>query len=296
MRFVSEVIGLGNEGGAARLTWHIIKEVTEAAMAIAPDDLIHLPGSGESEDPVGENPFPQKDARHRVWANATLRAEQELSRFKIELLERRVHSPLELADFMINRSIGKFRIWAKRGIQVVWGEANIASFDQWLRNYAEAWLQMVDQRCPRTVDREIVLCELRLRLMQEVEYWKAEARRYVARQTQEPSLGKQPQAESDGASPAQPGEPFQNDEPPTSDVGGGATERSRLLAEFKAKARNARIRVTDEMIAKAANPGKWNDRTMVTWWKRNDSRCKPPHDRKISAVLARDPATIWPRQ
>lgn len=73
-----------------------------------------------------------------------------------------------------------------------------------------------------------------------------------------------------------------------------AMERTTLLTTFKAKGRNARIKITDEMVAKASNPGRWNDRTMVTWWKRNDPRCKPVYDKKIRAVLAREPASIWP--
>jgi hypothetical protein len=74
-----------------------------------------------------------------------------------------------------------------------------------------------------------------------------------------------------------------------------AAERTALLTEFKAKGRAVGIRVTDEMVAKAANPGKWNDRTMVAWWKRNDKSSTPVHDRKIRAVLNRDPAMIWPK-
>jgi hypothetical protein len=72
-----------------------------------------------------------------------------------------------------------------------------------------------------------------------------------------------------------------------------AVERQQLMKDFKAKARKQRIKVTDEMVAKAAKPGKWNDRTMVTWWKRNDKRCEPLHDRLIRAVLAKDPRSLW---
>ncbi len=73
-----------------------------------------------------------------------------------------------------------------------------------------------------------------------------------------------------------------------------AMERTALLTAFKAKGRSQGIRITDEMVAKAAKPGKWNDRTMVTWWKANKPRCKPPHDKKIRAVLDRDPSSMWP--
>lgn len=72
-----------------------------------------------------------------------------------------------------------------------------------------------------------------------------------------------------------------------------ATDRAELLTAFKAKARAQGIKVTDTMVAKAANPGKWNDRTMVTWWKRNDSRIESIHDKKIRAVLAKNPLDLW---
>ena len=72
-----------------------------------------------------------------------------------------------------------------------------------------------------------------------------------------------------------------------------AAERTALLTEFKARGRAVGIGISDEMVAKAANPGKWNDRTMVTRWKRNDPRFKQPHDKKIRAVLARDPRSVW---
>jgi len=73
-----------------------------------------------------------------------------------------------------------------------------------------------------------------------------------------------------------------------------AAERCEKMSAFKAKGRRrCGIRITDEMVAEAASSGKWSDRTMIGWWKRNDPRCKPPHDRKIRALLDRDPASVW---
>ena len=71
-----------------------------------------------------------------------------------------------------------------------------------------------------------------------------------------------------------------------------AAERDGRLKNYKLRARKQSIRITDKMVAHAANPN-WNDRTMITWWKRNDTRCKPPHDRLIRAVLQKDPSSIW---
>ncbi len=72
-----------------------------------------------------------------------------------------------------------------------------------------------------------------------------------------------------------------------------ARERADLITAYKVRGRQQGIRISDEMIAMAANPGKWNERTMVIWWKRNDPRCKLPHDKKIRAVLEKDPSSIW---
>ena len=74
-----------------------------------------------------------------------------------------------------------------------------------------------------------------------------------------------------------------------------AAERTTLLNAFKTKARGQGLKVTDKDIAQAANPGKWNDRTIVAWWKRNDDKSTPGHDKKIRAILNRDPVLIWPK-
>ncbi len=72
-------------------------------------------------------------------------------------------------------------------------------------------------------------------------------------------------------------------------------ERKLLIREFKTLAKKRYgIKVTDEMVASKAKPGHWNDRTMVSWWKRNDSGCKSIHDKLIRKVLKRDPASLWP--
>ena len=94
--------------------------------------LCRMPGSGESSDPCGENPYPVEDARHDVWAKATRKAEEELSRLKVELLGRRCTTAQEFFDFMLQFWLGQFHIWAKRGIHVVWGDFNIAPYDNWL--------------------------------------------------------------------------------------------------------------------------------------------------------------------
>jgi hypothetical protein len=71
-----------------------------------------------------------------------------------------------------------------------------------------------------------------------------------------------------------------------------ASERNELLRSYKASGRKQSIVITDKMVAHAANSN-WNDRTMITQWKRNDIRCKSPHDRMIRAVFRKDPSSLW---
>lgn len=63
-------------------------------------------------------------------------------------------------------------------------------------------------------------------------------------------------------------------------------ERQSLIAKYKSLCRENGVKVTDKMIAKAASSS-WNDRTQVTWWKRNDDRSKPVADRLIRAVFTK---------
>jgi hypothetical protein len=85
--------------------------------------------------------------------------------------------------------------------------------------------------------------------------------------------------------------PVTNGEQPDDDL--IAADRRAELAQFKLRGRSAGIRITDEMVAHAAKL-RWNDRTMVTWWKRCDPRCKLPHDKMIRSVLKKDPRELWP--
>jgi hypothetical protein len=70
------------------------------------------------------------------------------------------------------------------------------------------------------------------------------------------------------------------------------TERDELLRSYKARGSEQSIRITDKMVAHAANPN-WNDRSMIAWWKRNDPRCNHQHDRLIRGVLGKDPSSFW---
>src|ERR1035441_2841753 len=61
------------------------------------------------------------------------------------------------------------------------GPTEFLAFDQWLFNYAQAWLESA-RPAPILGHAESALNELRLKLMERIEFWKAEGRRYVTNQ------------------------------------------------------------------------------------------------------------------
>lgn len=154
-------------------------------MSANEDDLLRLPaGLRLSSDPVEGNPFPALDPRHQVWDDATREAEQQWC-----LLNSQTETPSDRpADAFIvsvcDRTAGKFDIWAKRGVHVVWSDGDLRSYDRWLISYAEAWLQEFSSKDPysRLVPIRDLLSGLRLVLTKRVSWWKADARRYLAEQ------------------------------------------------------------------------------------------------------------------
>ena len=146
-------------------------------------DAFGLPeGMLSAGDPVEGNPFPETTRQHQVWSDATRRAEEERCRLNSRLLgERPAPEAENYADWMIALIVGKFDIWARRGVHVVWSDTEVLAFDQWLFNYAQAWLESA-RTAPILGHAESALNELRLKLMERIEFWKAEGRRYVTNQ------------------------------------------------------------------------------------------------------------------
>jgi hypothetical protein len=67
-----------------------------------------------------------------------------------------------------------------------------------------------------------------------------------------------------------------------------ANERTTLLDSYKREGKERGVRITDAMVARAAST-RWNERTPVQRWKRNDPRCTSGDDAKIRSVLKRKP-------
>ena len=74
---------------------------------------------------------------------------------------------------------GKFDIWAERNLAVVSGDGARRRYANWLVEYAEKWLRDASEIEPSGLPTETVLVELRIRLVERVEYWKGEAARHL---------------------------------------------------------------------------------------------------------------------
>lgn len=65
-------------------------------------------------------------------------------------------------------------------------------------------------------------------------------------------------------------------------------ERTKLRDDYRAECKRAGVRVTDEMIAKAANP-RWNSRSNIQKWRSCDAKYEGGPDRKIREVFRKKP-------
>ena len=143
-------------------------------------DEFNLPtGLPPTGDPIERNPFPASDPRHRVWYDATLSAEEAVSRLSSAVVKTRDSGLDSSAAWMIGLFVRSFDIWATRSIQVVWSDDEVRSYDQWLFKYANAWLD----NCRKTGHfSDETLLEFRSQLVERVQWWKVEARTYLAKQ------------------------------------------------------------------------------------------------------------------
>jgi hypothetical protein len=138
-----------------------------------------LPESfAESGDPVEANPFPPEHPAHQVWMDATRKAEMELSCINTDAPA--LLTPATAHEWMVMLVVAKFDVWARRGVQVVWTDDAVRSYDRWLVDYANAWVESLFPRVTHLppLPREMFLDDLRRRLAARVQHWKAEARRY----------------------------------------------------------------------------------------------------------------------
>lgn len=157
-------------------------------------DLLKIPERLRSSgDPIEENPFQDDDPRYSVWADATQRAKQELRLLNSAMVGAlngvQPRTPEEscqaIIGYLDKLVTGKYDIWAKRAVHIVWDEAEEQTFARWLERYANVWLNEIAHFFPReTGNIDWLLKELRTRLISRMEYWKSEASRYLNQQAE----------------------------------------------------------------------------------------------------------------
>lgn len=143
---------------------------------MADSNRFRLPDSfGDSGDPVDGNPFPADDLRHSLWTEATRKAETFVAEAK-----QKAFGTLTLATaerWLTDLCLQKFHIWAWRGHWVVWTDADIAAFDNWLVRNANSWIETVAQHLANApFPTDAILLNFRNDLGRHIEFWKREAR------------------------------------------------------------------------------------------------------------------------
>ena len=94
-------------------------------------DWLRIPDSfALSGDPVDGNPFPEGEDRHRVWRDATRRAEEQWALVNAAAIAE-LSPDNVLAWFPITLAT-RFQVWAERGVHVVWSDSAARSYDAWL--------------------------------------------------------------------------------------------------------------------------------------------------------------------
>jgi hypothetical protein len=76
-----------------------------------------------------------------VWSEATRRAEEAVSRINVESLS--LLTPENAQSWLPSLVVAKFKVWAERGIHVVWSDAAMDHYGRWLVSYANSWLDEV---------------------------------------------------------------------------------------------------------------------------------------------------------
>ena len=154
-------------------------------------DPVRLPsGLLSSGDPVKKNPFPVNDPRHGIWSVATREAQEALHRFNARMLKHS-RQPVVLGPGGHNAWVedmvaGKYDIWGNRGLSVVRTSDAVSAYDRWLFAYAQIWLETIRDDARRQAESRIdsrvedLLVQLKARLMERLEHWRAEARKWVA--------------------------------------------------------------------------------------------------------------------
>jgi hypothetical protein len=145
-----------------------------------PPERLALPKSfAESDDPVEGNPYPTEHPAHRVWSEATRKAQAEICRINADASMTLTPDSAEVwAQTLL---FAKFDVWARRGVQVVWTDQVEREYAAWLVEYANAWIESMSRfftSHPPPFPPDMILADLRSRLGARVHHWRAEALQY----------------------------------------------------------------------------------------------------------------------
>src|SRR5688572_28058833 len=131
------------------------------------------------QDPVGENPFAERDLRRQAWTNATEKAVEFLSDFKLAVFGLTPTTREAFLTLTERFNVGRFDIWAWRGLAVVWTDAAFTHYEDWLCRYAADTLALFKALSFESSDKAELIPRVHFRLMERVEYWKGIARQYL---------------------------------------------------------------------------------------------------------------------
>jgi len=128
-----------------------------------------------SDDPLGENPFPQDDSRHQAWVTVSRWAKEQLALFNSKLVSRQ---PAEVAAseehlvWLLDAVAGRFDILAQAfSVLMPWTEEGAKAYEQFLDQIEEPMFEATNKSCPSFIPKAVYSSETRMRLWERKQYW-----------------------------------------------------------------------------------------------------------------------------
>jgi hypothetical protein len=87
------------------------------------------------KDPITSNPAPLGHPAHEAWKRATREAEKNLLRFEANMLAECPALGEDTGTWLIRLHVGRFQIWAERGLCIVRNHKDARAYEEWLEAY-----------------------------------------------------------------------------------------------------------------------------------------------------------------
>jgi hypothetical protein len=155
------------------------REIAGGAMPVPPESFRLPEEFASAGDPVDGNPFSADDSRHKVWKDETRKAEEEVCRLNMTAMSSL--RPDNVESWLPWLITATFNAWAKRNVKVVWCDRDVERYGGWLVGYANECITVASRHLPPGLPRvsaESQLLDIRNKLGERVQYWKALARRF----------------------------------------------------------------------------------------------------------------------